>query len=368
MRLQYKYAIDVLQKSHISGWCFHRLRKERAVVLEFYDNTRYLGKTQADRLREDLRVQGLHESGKCGFSFIFPDTIDWQRPGKIIVRIADHGTLLTKLPKERQGRHQMQRSPLARYLRRWRPRKAVLQKPVFFMHIPKTAGTTFNTFVRAHFDSEIITHVETYDERDYPELAKQYDYVSGHLGYWCFRRYFPVDQFYWYTLLREPYAQLHSHLNWLRGVAARQDAAFFKAHNEEFRRVAGQLQAEEQLSHGELQRLVDSLPEVAKASLDNCQVRYLLPQQKAWIASSDAEEALRVLHLFHRVGTTEELGVFQQSFLQEHKAPAVVSMQKLNKAGLGALYDHRDPVTREIVHPLVAADLRLYEAVCQQLP
>ncbi|SDP49378.1 hypothetical protein [Desulforhopalus singaporensis] len=363
MKIQYKYAVDVFKRSYISGWCFHRFDKKRSVVLEFYEGDKLLGKAEANQYREDLKALNVHPDGKCGFCFFFPGALDWETGGNIVVRVAEKGSLLASVPKKRCGENLKQEPSLFQYLRRRWSGKATLKQPIFFMHIPKTAGTTFNTFVENHFKSPSIRHIEVFNESEYSSYGEDFLYIAGHVRYSRFHRYFPKDKFLWYSLLREPYAHLHSHLNWLRSVAVDQESDFYRAHNDEFRNISCHLSGKEQLNHVDLQHLIDTLPVSAMANIDNQQTRYFLPHDKARIEESDAHEALDVLRQFNHVGLTEDLIGFQQKFLAANHAPLKPMPKRLNKAKLNILYNYTDPEAREIAKPLVSADLHLYNSV-----
>lgn len=92
----------------------------------------------------------------------------------------------------------------------------------FFLHIPRTAGTTLNTVLRANYAPEEI--IEVYDKADYerhaahsPDELQRIRLIQGHLllqNYDPPRMYgVPVKVF---TFLREPLARLISEYAFLR--------------------------------------------------------------------------------------------------------------------------------------------------------
>jgi Galactose-3-O-sulfotransferase len=94
-------------------------------------------------------------------------------------------------------------------------------KKIFFIHIAKTAGSSFNLFLKRHFEGE--DHCEQYLNpygfiSEFNHL-RNLDYISGHLGLDVFiRNGFPRNDYFLITFWREPIAQLISHLNWVMGV------------------------------------------------------------------------------------------------------------------------------------------------------
>ena len=146
------------------------------------------------------------------------------------------------------------------------------------------------------------------------------------------------------------------------GVGAQDGTDFFATHNPEFKRLARRFGQKQALSYDELQSLVDSLAGVLAHMFDNCQTRYLVSGQKNRIQTGDTDEALANMSSFHGIGVTEEFRKFKQHLLSSHSIDRKLVDRKLNKAKYASLYNHRDPVTREIVRPLVFSDLVLYEA------
>jgi hypothetical protein len=133
-------------------------------------------------LREDVKAQNLHPSGLCGFSFTFPSYYNpstTNTPISIIVKesetklaILDPNIMGTVL----QPRVKLwQRFKLPHSFKKHR-------NSVFFMHIPKTAGTSFNSFARKVYKpTEVLTHIEAYDASTFPQIAQDYLFISGHL-------------------------------------------------------------------------------------------------------------------------------------------------------------------------------------------
>ena len=95
-------------------------------------------------------------------------------------------------------------------------------KPLFFLHLPRTAGTTIDAILTRHFAPEEVLRV--YDQQEYREHRahsreelERYRYITGHLlltgmapPMFCDT---PVDVF---TLLREPIGRLMSEYRFLR--------------------------------------------------------------------------------------------------------------------------------------------------------
>jgi hypothetical protein len=97
-----------------------------------------------------------------------------------------------------------------------------MQKKIFFIHIGKTGGSSFNAFLKRHFTGE--NHCENYVSADWEfktHLSRltALDYISGHLKLEAFHKnHFPRQEYFLITFLRNPLDQLISHLNWIMYV------------------------------------------------------------------------------------------------------------------------------------------------------
>lgn len=88
---------------------------------------------------------------------------------------------------------------------------------IFFFHVAKTAGSSFNQFLAKHYLGE--DHCERYlagAELTKTEYLMQFDYISGHVRFPTFIDSGLIrENYFLLTFLREPIAQLLSNLNWV---------------------------------------------------------------------------------------------------------------------------------------------------------
>ena len=75
---------------------------------------------------------------------------------------------------------------------------------VYFLHIPKTAGTTLTTLLDSHFDLDSITKAQVWQKllQNGPHDFSKYRLIRGHFGYGL-HRVLPKKPIY-ITMLREP--------------------------------------------------------------------------------------------------------------------------------------------------------------------
>jgi len=90
--------------------------------------------------------------------------------------------------------------------------------PLFFLHIPKTAGSSNNQFLRSLYgQSNFKDHIEN----DLPRLSAgqgpplTQDCLSGHVPLWAWHLYQGSAPYRRVTLLRDPWHRLVSHVNWV---------------------------------------------------------------------------------------------------------------------------------------------------------
>lgn len=96
----------------------------------------------------------------------------------------------------------------------------------YFLHIPKTAGTSLTRFMDQFYDPSEIFPYQTWDKvlKNYPIDVSQYKLARGHFGY-CAHYIFGMQNLNYMTLLRNPVertlSQYHhmtvdrKHNNWL---------------------------------------------------------------------------------------------------------------------------------------------------------
>ncbi|MFT5700039.1 MAG: hypothetical protein ACI8ZB_002910 [Desulforhopalus sp.] len=359
MRFLYKFSIDVFCQSYISGWIFHRFNTGKSLHIVFKEGDTVLGECSTSLSREDVKSKDIHPTGLCGFSFSLPASYaESEKRGEITLTIRESGVILCKLDPQYMGQIVQVKT---QFWHRFKQRSQQNKDTIFFMHIPKTAGTSFNSFAGSLYKpDEIITHIEAFDQTSYPEIAERYRFISGHLRMDTIKMFFSGPDIQLYTLIREPYGQLHSHLNWLRGIGADRGSAFYQAHHGLFKDLADDFGDKTELNHQTLQNIVDNISGVLKKLVDNNQSRHFLTGDPTTVTNKDFAEIRDNVKLFTMVGTTKEYSLFQKDFCEMNSFPPPAAVKSLNSSRFTQLYDHTDPVTREIVTPLVAFDLQLY--------
>ena len=361
MSIFYKISIDRVNANYISGWCFHRFRPGRPVQLECYQNGKLRAEAEASIFREDLKTLGIHPTGKCGFEFI-PESrsgFDFNQP--VLIRPKGKSAVLADLSGEDwigPGTHSQGSFRRLRRKRKKLPRTAVL------MHIPKTAGTSFNTLAQTVFpQGTAINHIELLPQSKYPVLAENYNYISGHLRLGTLLGCFDSDLVDLYTILREPYGQLHSHLKWLIQTVANPEDRYFEVTNPVIYNLGVKLSGVEFAEKESLTEFVRNLNSVEAAFVDNLQTRYFLDKQPERVVPEDVKTALANSRRLKLIGTTEKYDNFVREFGEINGLAFEAIDGRMNISATTALFDLHDEDVRNVLLPLVHADLTLYDLI-----
>lgn len=361
MNIFYKISIDHVNGNYISGWCYNRFHKSRSVVLQLYGNGQLIAETRADRFREDFKALGLHPTGTCGFEFVSSQDVGFDLHHLHEIRVKGSKSWLARIEGGQWRGRQVNISK--RLKKTIFPRKKSSSTAVF-MHIPKTAGTSFNTLAHSLFPKgATINHIELIPAHRYPALQQEYRFISGHLRFGLLKKYFGSDNTSYFTIVREPYQQLHSHLKWMIQTAANPDEEFFKATNKVIYNLGLKLSRVDFSSTDSLRYFVDSLDDLEAAFLDNNQTRYFLDDQPRRVIEGDLDKAAANAALFDLVGITEEYDSFVDRFKELNNIDVSTILNRLNISRAAYLFDYNDEIVCDILKPLVQVDLPLYDLI-----
>ena len=346
----FSWFIDVVNNSRISGWCFNNDALYNPSTLSFYGDQEKIGSTIANQYRQDLKALKFHPTGNCGFEYTIPDQLDLHHYNRLSIH-ADG-------PPE----------PLKSFETKNIP--TVLREPlpkVFFMHIPKTAGTSFNTFAGTLFPQDsAAVHLESVDQNTYPVLQSEKHYLAGHLPLREIKSHFDLTQFDLYTIIREPYGHLHSHLNWVKRIGGNPDSDFFLSHSRETQKLALLLNELDFTHEKNIHALVDGICGDLTTLFDNHETRYFLDYRRKKVTAPDVQIAQAELGRFKFIGITEQYQQFLDLFCATYQIVSTGQQERLNRSESSKLFDFHDPTIRSILNPLVEFDLRLYQSVLER--
>ena len=344
------YSLDVLNQEYCRGWCYKRYNKQKPVTISFYRGANQIAQVVCDKPRTDLKELGLHPTGDCGFEVRFngiPKSL-LQQP------------LTIKVDK--------QLLPLARFSPERVPAVArELEQPVFFMHIPKTAGTTLNASVEPLFcETDVAIHIESRPNVQFSEVENK-QYTSGHLTLERIQSLYGDHTLpRLVSIIRHPHAHLHSHFSWVKGLAIKKVQSLYQDHPECIQILSDQLNQIDLNDLESLQQIVDNLEGFELEFFDNLQTRYFLDYSVARVQEEDFRRAVENIEKFDLIGTTEQFPEFLSQFLKLSKIDHIPERKKRNSSILTPLFNIQDNRVQEIIDPLIRYDLMLYETITGQ--
>lgn len=242
--------------------------------------------------------------------------------------------------------------------------------PLFFLHIPKSSGSSVNSFLRTLYGrGNFAEHVE----HRLPALLSgeapplRVDGVSGHVPPCRWSLYPGAGRYAWMTVLRDPWERLVSHVNWVHrfnidktlpppiSTRARANHA-----------VAAILRTADFDSAPGLEaffRAVQAVPDFV--GFDNLQERLLLTastlDETRVLVPEDARRAVANLARFRIVGFCEDQAAFQQAVL-DHLGLRDTPRAIRENTGVSPVLTADNTTARSVLAPWFALDARLVEA------
>lgn len=269
----------------VSGYAYS-LKKNEPLTVKLFINDRFVSSQRAEK--SAAYVSRLSGSRDCGFEFDLANELE--AGDKIEVKVGLLNLDLDNSPKRIPflGTHGNVLNHFSE--KYYNPPK------VFFLHIPKTAGTTFREILQKHFRGCNVqpSRFVKLKKRGYPhflypvELAEREiedcRYLSGHYPF--IYRHLLGANCQVLTFLRDPVERAISNLN------------HFKLNNNLFKELS-----------------FEEIYEYVKASMNNMQVRFLAGRsydndisliQSECISERTLDDAIKNLHVCFLVGISEE--------------------------------------------------------------
>ena len=230
--------------------------------------------------------------------------------------------------------------------------------PLYFLHIPKTAGTTLTAWLNQHYQSADILprgyfgknplHVTREELEEKKAAVQHYRLVHGHYGNDVLRSFFPTARSV--TILREPAARVVSLYN------------DWRTKSDENRAKAPDL----------AKQLIDiarthDIEGFLRSGHELCMWQFRDGQARQLTASlylnepADAQAACEQLDRFSVVGTTELLTPTTRLIARMMGWIPPSSIAPLNTSRGTETLDGLPPSTRELIHEMTRADQIVYQ-------
>lgn len=238
--------------------------------------------------------------------------------------------------------------------------------PLFFLHIPKTAGSSNNAFLRSLYGAG---NFQDHTENLLPDLtsgrarALRVDAVSGHIPLWAWNLYEGAENYLRVTILRDPWARVVSHINWVyqyklgKPLPKQGPGAKSLAHMTE---LVALTDFEDRGSLLRLFQAANAMPYFS--SFDNYQTRMLrqgaMDAMEKRLAAADLDAACDALSGFFHIGFCEAQQDFQSGLLAKLAMPGRVQDIRANSTGQKRLKVEND-LAREVFAPWYEKDQAL---------
>lgn len=237
------------------------------------------------------------------------------------------------------------------------------QPKLLFMHIAKAAGSTVNTFFANHYPKDRhAVHIESNKKwHTSPNELKRLHFLSGHIHLYALEKRLNLDDYYKVTLVREPYAQLRSHLSWIRRLSDPGEENRLKQHENYIQKFSGKLSKVDFTNPEKLKDCLESLEDLEMRLVDNCQVRYFtaVPAGNA-VGNGHPIKAIEASAKFDLIGTTEHTAAFLKNVAIHMSWPEPESFRRENVTQQFYGLDTTNKDIRKALKPLVQHDIVLY--------
>lgn len=335
---------DASERLVVRGWVIHRSRSIGDVSLKAGSETLASGPLRVHRPGVQERFPSSPNAGLAGFEFEIA-TPATRQLGLFARLESGRQVMLANLELESRSE----------------PR-------LLFMHIPKAAGSYVNRYFAQHFSNDRhAVHIESNPdwEKD-PDRIRRLDFVSGHVTLPRLASKLNVEDYIKVTVVRDPFAQVVSHLAWIRRLADAEEEARLKSHPAYIQAFAHKLAAVDLASPAAIRSVIADFDEAENRLVENCQTRYFTavePGRK--VTDDDGKKAVVASESFDVIGSTRGIDRFLRTVAERMGWPVPAQRPRENVSRGYYGLDPDNPEHREALRPLVCRDLGLFEAIAR---
>jgi len=236
----------------------------------------------------------------------------------------------------------------------------------FYLHIPKTAGSSINKFLTSQFEEdECLTHIESridfQDEEDVKK-ADTYKLLSGHIQLPQMQQKLKVfNTRTTIATFRIPIEHVVSHLCWVRKLGEPSEKQRLMQHNKTVQKIVAKLVKTDLSNASEITKLIVWLEKENIYLFHDTQTRYLCSGQSGNPSPALINQALLNLNRLDYVGTVERLDEFfaMLCYKEAWKLSTTHNIKEnTNESHYGL--DIKDETINKALQPLVQWDNLIY--------
>jgi hypothetical protein len=323
--------VDEISNTCVSGWILSEKAGANPVALKITKGDEVQLVLANDQRKDVMQLAGPHAE-LCGYSACFSEN----NFANVVIEVMSPIAELTKIAPNYSGRK------------------------IFFIHIPKAAGSSVNDCISSSINGVYYTHIEGLRNR-WDEIADS-QFLSGHIRYGEYERNFSHRDYVVFAFLREPLSHIKSHMNWVRRLSEPELINDRKSHSPIIHEIADKLAELEFSNANQLKAYVENLKPTVYGLFDNCQVRYLSdvePNER--VTEKHLKQAVKNLQHLHFVGISEYSKESQRQLMSLFglKMTRPESKTNVNSYDYGLNLGDLDIV--EAIQPLVQFDFELYK-------
>lgn len=236
---------------------------------------------------------------------------------------------------------------------------------LFYLHIPKTAGTTLNKFLEELYGEEncefhIESHKDLLNFNDSYSLQNK-KILSGHITLPRANKLITnFSQYKIFTLFRDPYEHISSHLRYVRRLGDPSESSRLKMHTAQIQKIVAKILSVDLSNASDIIKFITWMEEEKISLFNNTQMQYLVQNRfdfskKMFIKAQDALSKIDI------VGISERTDEFKFMIANKLNKNFNLKPEILNKNTIQYGLDFNKISIRNAIEPLIKYDAILYQ-------